>query len=906
MASQIASSPASPSAPAFAGRVALVVSNLEHGGAQRQVIELANRLNANGVDAIVVSLSHYVPLAAALHDASARLHVVEKRHPLDATVIPRLAALLRRRRIDLTHAFLVDAEVAARLAGALYHHMAVVGSERNSDYVPKRRHALALRLTKPWCAAIIANSNAGRRFRMRVFRAAPESVFVVHNGVDVDRFAPASAAVARATVGIDPDVPVVGIFASFKVQKNHPMFFRMARRVLDEHPRATFLCVGGALHGGLQGSDAHEARMREMVRDLDLQQSVRFVGNQDEPQVWYAACDVTVLTSRREGTPNALLESMACGVPVVATDVADHALVVPEGRAGFVVPYDDDAAMAERVLRLLARPAERREMGRGARAWVETEFSLARLAEKTTSVYRAILERRGRSADEPARGRPPEARRAHGGEAMKRAVSRKNLWEHLPPAVKKPVGLALSIAPPALLLGGSFRRWRRVVADADRWSADEVRQYQLHQLRGILQLAGERSSFYRASFRCAGFDPGLPNGVTDLQKLPLIDKKTINEHADELLVIPRSSSGIDHVSTGGSSGEPLRFLIGAGRSAIEFAHLVSCWARAGYGLTTPLAVFRGQLIAPDDGGLRHQFDPVLRRHYYSSFHMDDESVGRYLAHVGSIGPCYLLTYPSSTNMLVRYLKRNGVRPPANIEGVLAGSENVYVPDRKAAEAAFGVRYYTWFGHSEKLVMAGECERSSRYHVLPTYGYCELVDDGGRPVRRPGERGEIVGTGFINRVMPFIRYRTGDYATYAGDHCEECGRHHLLLEDVRGHNTQEMLVAKDGSLIPWAAVNTHEDTFDSVRQFQFAQSEVGRATLRVVPSGRPDEVDVEKIRRDMATRLQGRLDFDVQVVPEIRLTDRGKSVFVDQRLDTDAILGSGAARRGGPATTSGPR
>src|SRR5512139_1004534 len=121
---------------------------------------------------------------------------------------------------------------------------------------------------------------------------------------------------------------------------------------------------------------------------------------------------------------------------------------------------------------------------------------------------------------------------------MRRAVSRKNLWEHLPPAVKRPVGLALSIVPPALLLGGSFRRWRRLVAGADRWSADEARRYQLQQLRDILQLAGDRSSFYRAAFRRAGFDPALPNGVFDLQKLPLIDKQTINEHGDELLVVP--------------------------------------------------------------------------------------------------------------------------------------------------------------------------------------------------------------------------------------------------------------------------------------------------------------------------------------------------------------------------------
>jgi glycosyltransferase involved in cell wall biosynthesis len=190
--------------------------------------------------------------------------------------------------------------------------MAVVGSERNSDYVPKRSHAIALRLTRRWCAAIIANSNAGRRFRMRVFRAAPESVFVVHNGVDLDRFAPLSAEFARAKVGLDAAMPVVGIFASFKVQKNHPMFFRMARRVLVKHPGTIFLCVGGALHDGLQGSDAHEARMRAMVRDLGLQQCVRFVGNQDDPQPWYAACDVTVLTSQRENPTPPRVDGLRC------------------------------------------------------------------------------------------------------------------------------------------------------------------------------------------------------------------------------------------------------------------------------------------------------------------------------------------------------------------------------------------------------------------------------------------------------------------------------------------------------------------------------------------------------------------------------------------------------------------
>jgi glycosyltransferase involved in cell wall biosynthesis len=375
-------------------RVALVISNLEYGGAQRQVVALANRLNLDGGDARVVSLSRYVPLSTELHDAGTRLHLIEKRHRFDVTVVWRLAKLLRRHDIDVTHAFLLDAEIAARLAGALNPRTTVIGSERNADYVPRRRHLMARRLTGPWCAAVIANSNAGKNFQSRVFGVPPHSVFVVHNGVDLERFVVRTPEPARAEIGLARNVPVVGMFAAFKTQKNHAMYFRAAKRILERHADAVFLCVGAALHGGLQGSDAYQERMHGMIRELGLQDSVQLVGNRDDLARWYAACDLTVLTSRREGTPNVLLESMACGVPVVATDVADNAYVVPNGRVGFVVACDDDAALAERVSSLLAHPEMRRAMGLSARAWVEREFSLARLAERTSDVYRTVLERR--------------------------------------------------------------------------------------------------------------------------------------------------------------------------------------------------------------------------------------------------------------------------------------------------------------------------------------------------------------------------------------------------------------------------------------------------------------------------------------------------------------------------------
>lgn len=383
---------------AFDGRVFLLISNLEYGGAQRQVVELANRLNADGGEAHVCCLSDYVPLASDLHDASRRLHVVAKRGRFDIGVVPRLARLLRDCRADVVHSFLIDAEIAGRLAGRLCGRLAVIGSERNTDYRRKRRHLLALRLTGRLFDAIIANSNAGKRFQIRTLGIASDRIFVVHNGVDVERFVRRGRSQLRASLGIGDDARVVGMFCSFKRQKNHAMFFRMAERVLRADPRAMFLCVGSQLHGGLQASDVYQRQMHELVGRLGLNEVVRFVGNRDDVVDAYNGCDVTVLTSQREGTPNVLLESMACQVPVVATDVSDNARVVPDGRVGYVVPLDDDAAMAERVTRLLSHDGDRRAMGASAREWVSREFSIAALARKTTAVYGEVLRRRRKHA----------------------------------------------------------------------------------------------------------------------------------------------------------------------------------------------------------------------------------------------------------------------------------------------------------------------------------------------------------------------------------------------------------------------------------------------------------------------------------------------------------------------------
>lgn len=460
---------------------------------------------------------------------------------------------------------------------------------------------------------------------------------------------------------------------------------------------------------------------------------------------------------------------------------------------------------------------------------------------------------------------------------------RKRIWERSPRGVRRCLAPVISQLPPEVLLGQHFRNWLAFLRQAQWCSSEQFAQYQLDQVRRVCLLAYRAAPFYRELFDTAGFAPEQLQSLEQLTQLPTIDRRTVDQHCDRMCASSPRRPGVDRITTGGTNGRPLSFYIGAERSGVEYAHLVASWERSGFQLGMQLAVFRGRVVPPNGRGQRHEFDPILRHHYYSNFHMADADIARYLEHIAGIGPCFLHVYPSSAAALARHIRRAGVQLPANVRGIIAESENVYPEQRAWVESTLGCRYFSCYGHSEKLVLAAECEQSSDYHVWPTYGYFELLDEAGRPVATPGRRGEIVGTGFVNTVMPFIRYRTGDYATFVADHCAACGRQHPVIRDVRGHNTQEILVLADHSQISWAALNMHDDTFDGVRQFQFFQDTPGRAVLHIVPAQRLTPDDLARIRRRFDHKLEGRLRVDTKIVDHISLTGRGKSVFVDQRI-----------------------
>lgn len=207
----------------------ILISSLEFGGAERQVIELMKQYDRQKIKPILCSLSDHVPLADTLPNKATELFIVKKSWKFDFTTIFRVAKLLKQHKVDVVHAFLFDAEITARIAARLSAVPVVIGSERNSDYIMPRIQKVFQHLTKHWLTGLIANSNAGKRYIQNELGLLPESVYVIHNGIDINRFVPNAQAgqKVRREVGIPDGASVIGMIASFKHQKRHDIFLRM-------------------------------------------------------------------------------------------------------------------------------------------------------------------------------------------------------------------------------------------------------------------------------------------------------------------------------------------------------------------------------------------------------------------------------------------------------------------------------------------------------------------------------------------------------------------------------------------------------------------------------------------------------------------------------------------------------
>ena len=367
-------------------RVLFVMDTLNFGGTETQTVQMAVRLQSSGFHVAIACLHRGGPLSEALNEVG--IKVIDFTiggsllSPTGFRQIFRLSRFIRSQQFDVVHAHDLWANLvgvpAARLAGTPL----VVSSQRDLGhlwwYTPFRTRVI--RLIHRLATAVTANSNAVRDFVVREFNVPEHRVLVIYNGVDVDRFASARRSRADLFPGIAEHDPLIAVLANMHSDvKGHHDLIDAAKSLRVSHPNARFVLIG----------DGEERqRIETHVREAQVSNMFLFLGKRKDIPGLLACCDLSVLASHAEGFPNAVLESMAAGLPVIATSVGGVPEIIEDGTNGVLVPAKAPALIAEAIHELLSRPTLASAVAAAGQEWVRSHYSFEQSLSELRRLYR--------------------------------------------------------------------------------------------------------------------------------------------------------------------------------------------------------------------------------------------------------------------------------------------------------------------------------------------------------------------------------------------------------------------------------------------------------------------------------------------------------------------------------------
>ncbi|MDQ7005745.1 MAG: glycosyltransferase [Acidobacteriota bacterium] len=368
-----------------APRIAVVLTQLGYGGAERQTYELLRRLaGSEWAPRLVICLSEqlepYGPLIEAL---GYPLVVIPRRSSFDLGRLRRLGAELRAGRIELVHAVHLLASGYSWLARRAIAGRRMLPTVRGTVVRPGRLKSWTYRRMLRSCPVTLVNSRRGAAFLVERFGAPPNRLRVVPNGVDFSRLRAGAPGRLRAELGVDPELRLVGLVGKNRPVKNIPRFMEILRRLL---------AGGTPVAGVLIGHGLGEEARTQLAPDLPAER-LHLLGPRDDVPALLADLDLLLLTSDSEGCPNVVIEALGSGVPVVAGNVGDVEAMITPSRTGEIIdPPSDTGAFVAATRQVLAeRDAYHRQVLTD-RSRLERQYSLDAMTRSTVELWQQVLE----------------------------------------------------------------------------------------------------------------------------------------------------------------------------------------------------------------------------------------------------------------------------------------------------------------------------------------------------------------------------------------------------------------------------------------------------------------------------------------------------------------------------------
>jgi glycosyltransferase involved in cell wall biosynthesis len=370
-------------------RVAYVIDHLRVGGAQRHLLEVVRGLDRSRYALEMWSAAKESgDLAAVFEREGVPVHSFgisgTMLSPRTLSAVRRVARDFRARGVHVVHGYLFEGNFLAALVGRLARTPVTLVSKRSLDRYGRFDRRAAAWLSNQLADRVTVNAAAVYDVVVEHERCAPSRIVNIPNGVAL----PATNDATAATVADDPRGrgPLVGMVGRLSWKKGYPIALEAAALLRDRIPGMRFDIVG---------EGEQRAELEQRAHALGLGDTVRFLGQRRDVPDLMRGFDCFVLSSVIEGMPNALLEAMALGRPVVTTSAGGSAEVVLDGDCGFVVPPNDARALADAVERVLRDPALARRLAERGERRVRDHFSLEAMLRSFDELYRSELERAG-------------------------------------------------------------------------------------------------------------------------------------------------------------------------------------------------------------------------------------------------------------------------------------------------------------------------------------------------------------------------------------------------------------------------------------------------------------------------------------------------------------------------------
>lgn len=393
----------------------------------------------------------------------------------------------------------------------------------------------------------------------------------------------------------------------------------------------------------------------------------------------------------------------------------------------------------------------------------------------------------------------------------------------------------------------------------------------------MLHHAKKRVPFYREQSTPTPAHPSEAREV--LREWPLLTKAEVQQAGKHILAEGTHESNIVRTNTGGTTGRALSIASSRGALQLNYAFFERFKRTCGISAKDSVATFAGRPIVSPAA----ETGPYWRRNYasnqllLSSYHIRPETLRDYSEALRAFRPSLIDTYPSSLEPIARYVQQLDPAERVSPRAIITSSETLFAPVREMFEKAFSCSVFDHYGSAEMVALITQCMHGT-YHVNEDFGYMEILDENGASSLE-GCVGEIVATGFINPVMPLIRYRMGDLAVPRYSNCS-CGLAFQSVSELVGR-MDDTIITPEGR-----RVGRLDPIFKGVGglyEARILQETIHAVRVELVCSEAFIEVEGAELLTQLRYRLGDAIGIDLVRVEQIPRTRSGKLRLVESRL-----------------------